>query len=121
MPQKTDLNVSPYYDDYSEEKNFSNILFRPGFAVQARELSQIQSLLQNKMQKVGDHLFKDGAMVVPGQLSFVPGLYAVRIQTTFNGETVNGTALYNENQVVHCSAFLKDILARRPEKEYNVA
>ena len=39
----------------------------------------------------------------------------------FNGETVNGTALYNENQVVHCSAFLKDILARRPEKEYNVA
>jgi hypothetical protein len=43
MTQKTDLNVSPYYDDFDEEKNFQNILFRPGFAVQARELSQIPS------------------------------------------------------------------------------
>ena len=65
MPQKTNLNVSPYYDDFDESKNFSNILFRPGFAVQARELSQIQSLVQNKLQKSGDDLFRDGAMVVP--------------------------------------------------------
>ena len=100
MPQKTDLNVSPYFDDFDESKNFSNILFRPGFAVQARELSQIQTLLQNKMQKVGDHLFKDGAMVVPGQLSYVPGLYAVRVQTTFNGETVNLSQYVNADKPV---------------------
>ncbi len=112
MPQKTDLNVSPYYDDYSEEKNFSNILFRPGFAVQARELSQIQSLLQNKMQKVGDHLFKDGAMVVPGQLSFVPGLYAVRIQTTFNGETVNLKQFVNETKPVIIKGATSGIIAK---------
>ena len=35
----TDLNVDPYYDDYNEEKNFHQILFRPGLAVQARELT----------------------------------------------------------------------------------
>ena len=39
----------------------------------------------------------------------------------FNGESINGTVLYNENQVVHCSAFTKDVLAHGPEKEYNVA
>ena len=89
MPQKTNLNVSPYYDDFDESKNFSNILFRPGFAVQARELSQIQSLVQNKMQKSSDHLFRDGAMVVPGQLSSMVGIYSVRLQTTFSGEDVN--------------------------------
>jgi len=100
MPQKTDLNVSPYFDDFDESKNFSNILFRPGFAVQARELSQIQTLLQNKMQRVGDHLFKDGAMVVPGQLSYVPGLYAVRVQTTFGGESVSLAQYVNEDKPV---------------------
>ena len=41
----TDLNVDPYYDDYNEEKNFHQILFRPGLAVQARELTQMQTLL----------------------------------------------------------------------------
>ena len=39
----------------------------------------------------------------------------------FNGESINGTVLYNENQVVHCSAFTKDPLAYGTEKEYNVA
>ena len=32
--QKTDLNVSPYYDDFSEDKNFHRVLFRPAFSVQ---------------------------------------------------------------------------------------
>ena len=37
MPQITDLNVAPYYDDFDKEDNFHRVLFRPGFAVQARE------------------------------------------------------------------------------------
>ena len=45
MAQNTDLNVSPYYDDYSESKNFHRILFRPANAIQARELTQLQSIL----------------------------------------------------------------------------
>ena len=39
MAQKTDLNVSPYYDDFDTNDNFHRVLFRPGFAVQARELT----------------------------------------------------------------------------------
>ena len=46
MAQNTDLNVSPYYDDYDETKNFHIILFRPSNAIQARELTQLQSILQ---------------------------------------------------------------------------
>ena len=44
----TDLNVDPYYDDFNEESNFHQILFRPGLAVQARELTQLQTLLQKQ-------------------------------------------------------------------------
>ena len=49
MAQKTDLNVSPYYDDFDTTDNFHRVLFRPGFAVQARELTQLQSILQNQV------------------------------------------------------------------------
>ena len=43
MPSPTDFNLSPYYDDFDESKKFHRILFRPSFAVQARELTQSQS------------------------------------------------------------------------------
>ena len=52
MAQNTDLNVSPYYDDYDETKNFHRILFRPSNAIQARELTQLQSILQNQVEKL---------------------------------------------------------------------
>jgi hypothetical protein len=66
----TNFNVSPYYDDFSEDKNFHKVLFRPAFAVQARELTQLQSILQNQVKRFGDHMFKDGAQVIPGELSY---------------------------------------------------
>ena len=48
MAQKTNLNISPYYDDFDSEKNFYKVLFRPGYPVQARELTTLQSVLQNQ-------------------------------------------------------------------------
>jgi len=56
-------NQFPYYDDFQENKNFYRILFRPGRAVQARELTQMQSILHNQISKIGDHLFKEGALI----------------------------------------------------------
>jgi hypothetical protein len=37
-----DFNTEPFFDDYSEDDKFHRILFRPGYAVQARELTQLQ-------------------------------------------------------------------------------
>ena len=51
MPQKTNLNVTPYFDDFDATKNFQEVLFRPGFAVQARELTTLQSILKIKWKK----------------------------------------------------------------------
>ena len=101
MPKaKTDLNVAPYYDDFDKSKNFQNILFRPGFAVQSRELSQIQSIIQNKIGHLGDFAFKDGTCVVPGQVSLLRNYTGIRIQTTFNGELVDLSKYVNETTPV---------------------
>lgn len=66
MSQKTNLNVSPYYDDFDKANNFYRVLFKPGFPVQARELTGLQSILQNQVESFGSHMFKEGSMVIPG-------------------------------------------------------
>ena len=53
MPSKTDFNVSPYFDDFTEDKKFHRVMYRPAFAVQARELTTQQSILQNQIEKLG--------------------------------------------------------------------
>ena len=97
MPSPTDFNLSPYYDDFSESKKFHRILFRPAFAVQARELTQSQTLLQNQIERFGDHMFKHGAMVIPGSVGLDLEYYAVKLTSksaaslsTYNGTTVTG-------------------------------
>jgi hypothetical protein len=59
----TNFNVTPYYDDFDETKNFHRILFRPGLAVQARELTQMQTILQNQIDRFASHIFKEGSTV----------------------------------------------------------
>lgn len=63
------FNINPYYDDYDGDKGFLRVLFKPGYAVQARELTQLQTILQNQFSKIGDHLFKDGSRIVGGGIS----------------------------------------------------
>jgi hypothetical protein len=59
----TNFNVAPYYDDFDETKNFHRILFRPGLAVQARELTQMQTILQNQIDRFASHIFQEGSTV----------------------------------------------------------
>lgn len=66
MTTKLTLNRSPYFDDYSEKSKYYQILFRPGRAVQARELTQLQTVLQKQIERLGTHLFQQGAKVLPG-------------------------------------------------------
>lgn len=88
MPLKTDLNVTPYYDDFDPADNFQQILARPGYAVQARELTQMQSIMRHNMERLGDFVLQEGAMVVPGQLRLVRNYHYVRIETAYAGETI---------------------------------
>ena len=88
MSQKTNLNVSPYYDDFDANKNFYRVLFKPGFPVQSRELTTLQSILQNQISSFGSHIFKDGSVVLPGSISYNPQYYAVKINPTHVGLSV---------------------------------
>jgi hypothetical protein len=82
MAQKTDLNISPYYDDFDAEKNFYKVLFNPGRPIQARELTTLQSILQNQIESFGSHMFKEGSMVIPGNIAYDGQFYAVKLNPT---------------------------------------
>ena len=79
MPQKTNLNINPYFDDFDKADNFYKVLFKPGYPVQARELTNLQSILQNQIESFGSHVFKEGSMVIPGGVTYDDRFYAVKV------------------------------------------
>ena len=89
MAATTDFNVSPYWDDFNIDNDFYRVLFRPGFAVQARELTTLQTILQNQIERFGNHFFKEGTIVIPGSVAYDENYYAVKLQPTYGSGTVS--------------------------------
>ena len=93
----TNLNVDPYYDDFSESKNFHRVLFRPGLAVQARELTQLQSILQNQIDRFAEHMFKEGSIVRGCEMNLDQRYYYVKLRdNNSTGSSVNAAAFLNK-------------------------
>lgn len=83
----------PYYDDFDASKGFYRILFKPGVAVQARELTQLQTMLQAQIERHGSHIFQDGSVVLGGQTSYDFTLHYLRIELENLGDDVNPALL----------------------------
>lgn len=79
MALETNFNVAPYFDDYNETKDFYKILFRPGVAVQARELNQFQSILQKQIERFGDNIFKRGTIIDGCNFNFYPSYQYIKL------------------------------------------
>ena len=78
------FNVDPYYDDFDPNKNFHRILFRPGRAVQARELTQSQTILQDQISKFADHIFSQNTPVKGGQVTINTQAIYLKLNATYN-------------------------------------
>jgi hypothetical protein len=92
MSQQTNLNVAPYFDDFDANNDYHKVLFKPGVPVQARELTTLQSILQDQVKKFGQHFFKEGARVIPGGTSYSASYFCVQLQNIFLGVPVEAYA-----------------------------
>jgi hypothetical protein len=101
MALTTNFNVNPYYDDFDEDKNFNRILFKPGTAVQARELTQLQTIIQDQIKKFGDHIFVTGSKVTGGQITIQNCNY-LNIASTFKGVDISANT-FNEKVIYNTS------------------
>ena len=107
MPQKTNLNVAPYYDDFDSDKNFYKVLFRPGYAIQGRELTQLQSLLQNQIEQFGKYAFKQGELVIPGEVGFNTKLPYVKLSS------VSEIPVNQDGQIVYKKYDITQLIGRQ--------
>ena len=73
--------------------------FKPAYPIQARELNNLQSILQDQVEKMGTNLFKEGTVVIPGSTNYNPNFHAVQIQPEFLGIPV--------------SVYLEELLGKR--------
>jgi hypothetical protein len=88
------LNTFPYYDDFNGEKGFHRILFKPGYAVQARELTQLQTILQEQIKRFGNHIFKDGSVIFGcAETTNFNVPYIKVLDTDNNSEDISNTTL----------------------------
>ena len=55
-----------YKDDFSDDAGYHRVLFNSGRPLQARELTQLQTILQTQIQQFADNIFQDGAAVGAG-------------------------------------------------------
>jgi hypothetical protein len=94
--------LKPYYDDFDESKNFQRILFRPGYAVQARELTQIQTIMQNQIERFGNHIFQNGSLVLGGAMSLDSKAIYINLQSTYANTAVIASD-FKDNVITHSS------------------
>ena len=83
-------SAQPYLDDFDQTKKFYRILFRPGRAIQARELTQLQTIIQNQLKNFGSNIFKEGSIVVPGAQFYEKNYNYVKLQDSYNAVAANG-------------------------------
>ena len=107
MPKTFTSSVfsSSYKDDFVDSDNYHRILFNSGRALQARELNQLQTIIQEEIGRFGRNIFKEGGAVNPGEpmiheVEFVklntgavdnelPADTTTLVGTTFTGATSN--------------------------------
>ena len=80
------LNASPYYDDFTESSKYHKILFKPGVAVQARELTQLQTILQDQFQKGFSFVVQEGT-VISGCAEVSNRIEYIKVNDTDNSST----------------------------------
>ena len=68
-------------------------MFQPGVSLQVRELTQIQTFLQNQISRFGDSFYKDGSLVTGGEVSFDNNVYYIRLG---KDSTTNQSSFLNQ-------------------------
>jgi len=102
------FNVSPYYDDFDPNKNFHRILFKPGYAVQARELTQSQTILQNQVSTFASAIFAQNTPISGGKVTINTSCDYIKLQSKYLNATIDVTLF--ENQTIQNQT--GDVLAR---------
>lgn len=94
-----------YKDDYKDSDNYYRILFNSGRALQARELTQMQTIIQKEIERFGRNVFKEGASVNPGGPTLNTRYEFIKLNTTTNTLPTDLTSIVNDEFTGQDSTF----------------
>lgn len=96
MSTDTNFNTAPFWDDYDPEKGYHRVLFRPGVPVQARELTQVQTILQKQVERFGENIYKDGTIIKGCAFNYDPLYFYIKLlDVQVDGQPVNPVQFAN--------------------------
>ena len=99
------LFSTTYKDDYRDSDNYYRILFNSGKALQARELTQLQTMIQKEIERFGRNIFKEGAAVNPGGPTINTRYEFIKLDTTANVLPADLTTIINDEFTVENFSF----------------
>ena len=85
--------TTTYKDDFTDSDNYHRVLFNSGRALQARELTQMQTIIQEEIGRFGRNIFKDGASVNPGGPTINNNYEFIKLNTSSNTLPTDTTTL----------------------------
>ena len=83
------LFETKYKDDFNDSDGYYRILFNSGRSLQARELTQMQTIIQKQIERFGNNIFKEGAAVKPGGLQIDTSYEFVKLDATSTSTNAN--------------------------------
>ena len=90
--------LSNYKDDFRDSDNYHRIVFNSGRALQARELTQLQTIINKEIERLGRYLFKESS-VISGNLGTAQlkdfSVFFAKLDTSTNALPTNYTELEN--------------------------
>lgn len=93
-------NIDPYFDDFTAYRNFLRILYRPGRAVQARELTQMQTAAQWQLEQMASHIFADGSSIIGAKVKLAKNAPYIEILATDIVQTDDGITQIADPQIL---------------------
>ena len=97
-PLITNFNKEPYFNDYNPNDNYYRVLSKAGKPIQARELHEMQSILNNQIEVFGSNIYNNGDLLSGGEYTVTLNAAYVRLSSItqgsraedFIGSTVRG-------------------------------
>ena len=71
-----------YKDDYADSDGYYRILFNSGRKLQARELTQMQTILQKQIERMGNNIFQDNSVIKAAATQVDNNFQFIRLNTT---------------------------------------
>lgn len=76
--------TTTYRDDFADSSNYHRILFNAGKALQARELTQMQTIINKEIERFGSNIFQEGASVHAGNITLNTSYEYIKLDTAVN-------------------------------------